>query len=249
MGDVIRVFVGGTREHWLPTKVLEHSILRHTDSDVQVTPLCDVPIAIPDIGRSTPTTFSLQRFLIPEACGFEGRGIYLDSDMVVKSDIRGLWDAPFPDQCLVQVCHDWQSAVMLIDAAVGWRIADLAAHVRDGHWTYARLSSLKVFPAGTSQNSLPRGWNCCDTPCDPCHLLHFTRMSTQPWLWANHEFGTHWTNELVECLASGFVTREDVIDEINLGHIRPSLALLIGEEAPYEDAQFVFPNDKRKAAR
>lgn len=246
MAETIRVFVGGGREHWLPTKVLEHSILQNTSRPVEVTPLLDCGVPMPDL--KTPTSFSLQRFMIPEALGFTGQGIYLDSDMVVKGDIGDVWDSPYPNGAQVETCHDWQSAVMLIDARIGWKVEELAAKVRAGDWKYHHLSALKVFPKGTVANCLPRGWNCLDKPCEVCHLLHYTGMRTQPWLFDAHPYGSVWTNALMECLRTGWVTREDVLEEIERRHVRPSLALLIGEEQPYEDAQFVFPDDARKAA-
>ena len=51
-----------------------------------------IPIPTPATPANRPRTpFSFQRFLIPELCGFKGRGIYVDSDMQVFEDIRGLW--------------------------------------------------------------------------------------------------------------------------------------------------------------
>lgn len=246
MVDPIRVFVGGTDEHRLAAKVLEFSILSHASRDVEFRMIADCGIPNPDSGGLTPTSFSLQRFMIPEICGFTGRGIYLDSDMIVRTDIATLFDRPFHAPAKVQACPGWQSAVMLIDNSIGWKVADIADKIKRRDWKYTHASSLKVFPQEIISRELPKQWNCMDTPCDPCYLLHYTGMRTQPWLYAKHPYGGLWEQALTDALATGFIHETEVLDAIQCGYIRPSLALLIGQEPPYDDTQFIFPDDLRK---
>src|SRR5688500_17656237 len=94
--DPVRVFVGTDRSQALAVKVLEHSIKRHTDLPVEVTPMCDLPIRQPkDPRQGQRTGFSFSRFCIPQLAGYRGRAIYMDADMLVFKDIRELWEMPF----------------------------------------------------------------------------------------------------------------------------------------------------------
>lgn len=247
MADPVRVFIGGTAEHDLPTAVLTHSILKHARRDVEIRLLTDTGINVPvpkDPHNRQVTSFSFQRFLIPEAINFEGRGIYLDSDMVVFRDIGELWDCPFPNGSLVQMCPGWQSAVMLIDGRCGWKISELVQRLDRGELTYRNMVNVKAL--GHSTDSLPALWNCMDHMPEGCRLLHFTHMSSQPWLNSKHELGRVWEAALVDAMKDGAVSPEMVRDAIRLQFARPSLAILMEEEPPYEDVHFVPPHLRRK---
>lgn len=247
--DAIYVFVGSCREHWLPLKVLEYSICRNTRSSVVVTPLYESEIDIPKTTK-TPTAFSLQRFLPPELRGFEGRAIYLDSDMIVNTDIRELWEHDMK-QARVCCCEGWQTAVTLYDCSVGWRINDIVERLNSGHWKYKQLVNYGFEPA--VDHSISRMWNVIDRPLrrnilnPAAKLRHFTWLPTQPWLSARHPYEHLWIDELKQSVAEGFIAKHDVLREIELGHVRPSLAGYLGARAPREDKDFVRP-DKAKSS-
>lgn len=255
--DAIQVFVGcgPDGEHSLPFAVLEYSIRSRTERLVQVTSLADVereiPIPVPrDPKNRAVTSFSFQRFLIPQALGFQGRGIYLDNDQLVRTDIAGLWETPFPANCLVNMCPGWQSAVMAISADVGWFVAGMIDLLDRGAIGYRDLVNVKkVTKCG---NTLDPLWNCIDRPnpldMDVNHakLLHYTDMGLQPWLYAHHPHGGQWVKELKAAVEADFISADDVMREIEAGHVRPSLAVIVGCEPPYEDESFVFPDKKRK---
>lgn len=253
----VQVFVGcgPSGEHSLPFAVLEYSIRSRTERLVQVTSLADVereiPIPVPKNPHNRAvTSFSFQRFLIPQALGFQGRGIYLDNDQLVRADIGGLWDTPFPADCLVNMCPGWQSAVCLVDATVGWYVAALIDLLDRQAIGYKDLVNVKkVTKCG---NTLDPLWNCIDRPnpldMDVAHakLLHYTDMNLQPWLYAHHPHGGQWTKELKAAVEAGFISVEDVLREIEDGHVRPSLAVCVNEEPPYLDEDFIWPDKKRK---
>lgn len=250
MKDLIRVFVGGGLEHQLCVRVLESSIKRRTDSPISVIPLLAVeenfPIR-PDWKRKGPTSFSFQRFLIPAACGYEGKAIYCDSDQIVLGNIAELWNTPFPDDANVLTTGGWQSAVMLIDCArARWNIDELLAQLDAGKLRYRDLSSLRGEFARVSGTLNPL-WNCMDQFPDGCRLLHYTGMRTQPWLTLKHPLGYLWAAELKLALHAGTLSVEDVQAAIDQQFVRPSLALSIGREPKTPDEAFVFPDDRRKA--
>lgn len=248
----IRVFVGAGPEHWLPLQVLRSSILRRTTRDVLVIPLAVVEgtHSIPSAWKTkAPTSFSFQRFLIPAACEYQGFGIYLDSDQIVLDDIGGLWDTPFPDGARVLTTGGWQSAVMLIDAAVNfWEIAKLCGQLDAGLLKYKNLSNLKFLTEREVVGSLDPRWNCMDElPEKGQHplLMHYTGMRSQPWLKMGHPLGDIWLTELLRTIECGDLRRDDVLREIDRGHVRPSLSQAVG--GPHRlDGGFVFPDDVRK---
>lgn len=249
MAGEIRVFVGGQTEHRLCFAVLKHSILRHTQSPVEVKLICDLmpKLQEPQSKKNRPaTSFSLQRFAIPELCGFEGRGIYLDSDMIVRADIRELWELPFPKGSRVLAPPGWQTSVLLWDCAYRVTIAKLVRDMDAGTRGYAQVMNAKGLKVA---RTIPGEWNRMDRyheMGDPhARLLHYTSMNTQPWLYAGHTHEVFWRQELDSALGAGAITKDDVMVEIARRHVRPSLATVVGQVPPYPDSEFVFPNDAR----
>src|SRR5207237_1121984 len=126
----IRLFVGTDSTQRLAARVLEYSIKCHSSMSVDFVPMCDVPVPLPRDPRNRPRTgFSFARFLIPSLCGYQGRAIYLDADMLVFDDISKLWDLPLGEAgvlCAEQPTDKGrirQYSVLLLDCArLPWRI-------------------------------------------------------------------------------------------------------------------------------
>lgn len=251
--DTIKVFVGSVAETWLPLKVLESSILRRTNSPVEVKPLCEWDHLIPDKWQKRAATpFSFQRFLIPEICEHKGRGIYLDSDMILRTDIRELWEHKIPDGRKIISTPGWQTAVMLYDCNIeDWSMEKLIGMLEWKRMRYGALMNLRGFPE--LKRCLDPMWDCMDRPRrekidrPEAKLMHFTWMPTQPWLYDKHPKGHLWTTELLHAVESGVITKEDVMREIEREHVHPYLAMVIGEDEPNVGREFIPPNERRKA--
>jgi hypothetical protein len=249
--DPIRVFVGGTAEHDLPTRVLEHSIRSRMANPerLELRRLWDstIPIPVPAAPQNRGrTTFSFHRFLIPEECGFEGKAIYLDSDMIVFGDIAELFDRPFPPGVKVMSTIDtWQTAVLLIDNSIGWRVADIVAKLDAKELGYQQVMNL-LFEAqmGRFARTIPACWNSQDRSDDATKLLHFTAMNLQPWLTRDHHLAKVWEAELRAALEAGSVTHDQVKESLDKHWVRPSLAAIIGQTAQYYDSDFTFPHNR-----
>lgn len=246
--EPIRIFVGGTAEHDIPTRVLDWTLHYCSERDVRITRLWEVGIQIPEPANrlNRPrTTFSFQRFLIPEACHFQGRAIYLDSDMIVGEDIAELWESPLRDGAVCATPPGWQSAVMLIDCErAQWRIADLVREMDEGRMGYGDLMNLRRFACA---KTIHPGWNSMDKfiPGET-RLLHYTNMRTQPWLRAGHPLESHWIREFEMAMRAGTVSFSDLRTSIVNRWVRPSLATYAGVSPPYPDSEFIPPNDLRK---
>lgn len=251
--EPIKVFVGSVPETHLPFKVLRSSILRRTNSPCEVKSLCQWDHLIPEKWKQrAATAFSFQRFLIPEICNHKGRGIYLDSDMMLRTDIRELWEHPIPKGRKIITTPGWQTAVMLYDCEMVWSMEKLISMLEQKRMKYGALMNLRGFPE--LERCLHKMWDCMDRPKlekidrPEAKLMHFTWMPTQPWLYDKHPKGHLWNTELLHAIEAGHLTKDDVMCEIERQHVRPSLALVIGEDEPNVGREFLAPNLRRKSA-
>lgn len=238
MVEDVRVFVASTPAEWLAMRVLEHSIRETTRNKVVVAPLYQFerPIPMPNAIENRPRTpFSFQRFLIPEVCGFEGKAIYLDADMLVFQDIAQLWDTPF-DGCDLQTVREAgtgrrrQFSVMLLDCArLRWNVDEVVAELDAGKLDYAGLM-YEMRVAERIGEAISPHWNTLEAyrPAETC-LLHYTDMNTQPWISCANPLGHLWVSCLRRALAEGFISEEEVAREVRDGHVRPSLLAQLRE--------------------
>lgn len=258
---MIKVFIGCSEMEWLPARVAEFSLLKKTSSNVNVVYMYRnlIPHDMPkDKSNQPATNFSFQRFMIPQLCNFEGRGIYMDSDVLLFHDIKELWEQDMRG-CKILKAKGWQSAVMLIDCTIGWRISQLITMMDAKTITYPQMMNLKGIGATICDQLDPR-WNTHDRekwmeggkiPKDT-RILHYTKMDTQPWLYAAHRYGKIWTDMLLQAIKEGFISQSQVDEEIRKGHVRPSLCRLFGERTSNgidyrtEDLNFVPPHRRPK---
>src|SRR5215207_9690112 len=128
---MIRVFVGCAANHEdiESQAVLEWSIRKHASEPVSITwmQLSRDP-ASPWSGWNTSqwvTPFSGFRWAIPAVCGYEGKAIYCDSDVIFMADIARLWDQEFESGKAVMAKggNSWRLCVSL------WDCAEMQAHL------------------------------------------------------------------------------------------------------------------------
>jgi hypothetical protein len=230
--ESIRVFVASTPSEWLPTKVLEFSIRETTALPIALSVISTFDRTIPTpiaVDNRPRTPFSFQRFLIPELCGFSGRAIYLDSDMLVFRDIAEVWRQDLT-ACDLQTVEDAkkgrrrQFSVMLLNCeTLHWNIEQIVADLDAGKIDYAGLM-YEMRMAERIRSDIPHEWNSLEHfEAGKTALLHYTDMSTQPWVFATNALGHLWLACLRRALASGFITHDELKRQVNLGHVRPSL--------------------------
>jgi hypothetical protein len=235
----VRIFVGAHKHEQLALKVLEYSIVRHTDLAVAVRTVDNSLAPMPADPRYAPyTRFSYGRFAIPKLVGYRGRAIYMDSDMLVFRDIAEVWNTPFDGaKVLIEQQTDRSrkrgrsTAFMMMDcAALRWDPEEIIAGL-GVKYDYEQLMSIDpLLAAGDLRDGLPLGWNSLDRVNDDTRLLHFTRVRTQPWVYPLHPLGPLWTAEVKRMLEDGALTAAEVRAEVDCGHVRPSLLVEIGED-------------------
>ena len=241
--EVIRVFVGADRSQQLAIKVLEYSIKRHTNANVEVIPMIDLDVPKPiDPRNGQRTGFSYSRFCIPKLAGHQGRAIYMDADMQVFKNIEELWNLPFNSaKVLVQkeIKHlnvsmnkdntpqkrIKQCAVMLLDCSrLDWDINNIVRNMNEGKYTYEELMyEMCILPENEVGYTVPFEWNSLEYFDQNTRLIHYTDMGTQPWVSTKNPNGHIWFEEVRRMLADGSLSWEVLSGEIKAGFFRPSL--------------------------
>ena len=107
---MINVFIGYDSKEKIAHHVLSESILRNSTKPVAITPIY-LPNIKDDFVRErnnlSSTEFSFSRFIIPHLMNYQGWALFMDCDMLMKTDIADLWRLR-DDKYAVQVCkHDY----------------------------------------------------------------------------------------------------------------------------------------------
>ena len=107
---MIPIFIGYDSKVKIAYHVLAESILRNSSTPVTISPINLSNLKNIYTRKQDPlasTEFSFSRFLVPHLMNYNGWAIFMDSDMVMLSDIIELWNLRNEDYA-VQVCkHDY----------------------------------------------------------------------------------------------------------------------------------------------
>lgn len=105
----IRIFIGFDPRETVAWHVLCHSILARSSRPVSFTPLALHQLKGCFWRERDPlqsTDFSFTRFLTPYLSGYEGWSLFMDCDMLVRTDIAELWDLRDDRYAVMCVKHD-----------------------------------------------------------------------------------------------------------------------------------------------
>ncbi len=226
--ETVRVFVGSEQKTEIARKVLEFSIVRRTDENIQFTTMIGRKWEYPT-DLAVGTGFSLRRWMIPAYCDWQGLAIYLDADQLVLGDIGALyalardhsgdhviWCTHQPDKFSPRAPTP-QTSVMIINCALaaqwwGFNIGKVIAHLRanptkDAYSKFMHASWISAKLIAT----LPTEWNHLNVhQPGKTKLLHYTSEESQPWYKPDHPYAKLWQHELTAAMAAGKVTDEDV---------------------------------------
>ena len=105
-----RIFVGYDPREAVAFHVCVNSIIRHSSVPVSITPLALTNIQDYREGhKDASNQFVYSRFLIPHLCNNKGWALFIDGDMIVKSDIKELFDLIEPDKAVMVVKHNYKT--------------------------------------------------------------------------------------------------------------------------------------------
>lgn len=192
---MLRIFIGWDSRFPEPADVLRHSLLQHASIplDIRYLKLDELGLdRVHDPRASTEFTYS--RFLVPHLCGFQGKAVFMDNDMLCFGDVKELDDLDMNGLALRVVKHDYQpgntvkmygceqssyprknwSSLMLMDCAKLklWSKAVVATQ------TGAYLHRFQDIP-DDQIGEIPNTWNTLDWMDEKTKLIHYTNGG--PW--------------------------------------------------------------------
>ena len=109
MIEPLRIFVGYDPREAVAYHVCCNSIIRHASVPVSITPLALNTLrgVYEERHKDGSNAFIYSRFLVPYLCGFKGRALYLDGDMLVKDDVANLFGCLRHDHDVAVVKHNY----------------------------------------------------------------------------------------------------------------------------------------------
>lgn len=193
MSDPIRIFIGSSSngEDAEIEVAYEHSIKKNTSRDVEITWMRQTndkqDFWYSEATERWSTPFSGYRWFIPEACGFEGRAIYTDCDMINYKDIGELLDVDLADKPVAarrgSRFGGHEFCVMVFDCKQMEQYLVPVARQRKLDAYHHRMISNFSGNSKLVQDLDPK-WNCLDGEdykLEDIWQLHYTRMHSQPW--------------------------------------------------------------------
>jgi lipopolysaccharide biosynthesis glycosyltransferase len=108
MPDVLRLFVGYDRRETVAAHVAAFSFVRRSSVPVSVTLLMlpQLPMTR-DRDERQSTDFAFSRFLVPSICGYEGRSLFVDCDVLCRVDVSELFHMIQPHHAVAVVKHEY----------------------------------------------------------------------------------------------------------------------------------------------
>lgn len=102
--DNLDVFIGYDKREAVAFHVCQQSILENCRTPERL-----VFHAVTGERRDGSNDFIYARFLVPYLCGFKGRALFLDGDMIVRGDVAELWEQTDNYKAVHVVKHDYRT--------------------------------------------------------------------------------------------------------------------------------------------
>ena len=130
------------------------------------------------------TPFSGFRWGIPQFCNFEGKAIYLDSDMIVRSDIRKLWEQDFNGKSIIAKGppHHDRFCVALLDCAKLKPTIPEITVIKRHPTAYLQINNFFAVHTNRFVQPFIGNWNCIDGENLAMHeidIFHHSSMEHQ----------------------------------------------------------------------
>ena len=108
---MIKIFIGYDEGEKIAFHVLAESIRRQSSEPVSIVPLDLNTIRnhfIRDKQSNQSTEFAFSRFMVPYLSNYEGWSIFMDCDMLLRTNINDLWKLRDNDYSVMCVKHDYE---------------------------------------------------------------------------------------------------------------------------------------------
>lgn len=192
---MLRIFIGWDSRFPEPADVLAYSLKKHSSIPLDIRYLKIHELGLQrEVDPLASTEFTYSRFLVPHLCGFEGKAVFMDNDMLCFGDIRELDELDMSDLALRVVKHDYQptNAVKMYGAKQtcyprkNWSSLMIMNCEKLKLWTKevvetqtgAYLHRFQDIP-DEQIGEIPDTWNTLDWMDQSTKLIHYTNGG--PW--------------------------------------------------------------------
>ncbi len=192
---MIPIFIGYDPREAVAYHVCANSIIRHASFPVALTPLALNNLhSYSETHSDGSNQFIYSRFLLPHLMNYQGWAIFMDGDMLVRSDIAELWALRDESRAVLCVHHDYKTRAS--DKYLGAKNADYPRKNWSSVvlWNCGHPANKVVTPAFVEQSTgaqlhrftwladdligeLPKVWNWLPDEFGPnpdARLLHWT---------------------------------------------------------------------------
>jgi lipopolysaccharide biosynthesis glycosyltransferase len=106
---MLKLFIGFDQVEAVAYHTMVQSIIDTCSMPVSITPIkmSMLPEYTRERDPKQSNEFSFTRFLVPHLCNYEGFGIFMDCDMLIRSDLKELWELRDPTKSIQVVKHDY----------------------------------------------------------------------------------------------------------------------------------------------
>ena len=196
---MLRIFIGWDSRFPEPADVLRYSLEKHASIPIDVHYLNLAKLeAEHDFQRKhdplASTEFTYTRFLVPYLCGYEGKAVFMDNDMLCLGDIKELDDLDMTGLALRVVKHDYQptntvkmygcpqtsyprknwSSLMIMQCSKLTLWTNEVVATQTGAYLH-RFEDI----ADEAIGEIPKTWNTLDWMDQSTRLIHYTNGG--PW--------------------------------------------------------------------
>jgi hypothetical protein len=107
---MIKVFIGYDSREAVVYHVCAQSIIRHTTQPVSLTPLAlNTLSGYKEKHSDGSNQFIYSRFLTPFLCDYKGWALFIDGDMLLRTDLSELWAIRDESKAVMCVHHDYKT--------------------------------------------------------------------------------------------------------------------------------------------
>jgi hypothetical protein len=104
--SVAKIFIGFDGRMSVASDVLTHSLRKHSSIPLDIGFLKKTELDFERFDPLASTEFTYTRFLVPSLCGFRGKALFMDCDMICFSDVREIFDLDMSEFALRVVKHN-----------------------------------------------------------------------------------------------------------------------------------------------
>ena len=107
--ETITLYVGFDPREAAVFTVFNQSVIQHTSVPVAICPLHQKSLEF-DGQQDGTNAFIYSRYLVPYLQGFEGWAIFCDGDMILREDLKRLWDLRDESKSVQVVKHNYKTS-------------------------------------------------------------------------------------------------------------------------------------------